>query len=60
MKFNDKGYQIEFVCLKCGKEFKLDKMHYFGDDERLCDDCFEKFKKIPNTFSVKEFSELKD
>lgn len=51
---NKEGYQTEFECLCCGKTFTLENLHYFGYDEgyRLCDDCFKKYKKIPNNIGL--------
>lgn len=60
MKTKEINYSDEFKCIKCGKSFKLERLHYFGDDERLCDDCFSKYLKYPKAISVKAFSKLKD
>lgn len=46
---NKQGYQVVFNCAMCGEQFTLEDMHYIDPgDYRLCNSCFEKWKKIPN------------
>ena len=43
-------------CSCCGSRRNINDLHYYHlDNVRLCNACFKKFRKLPNTVGVAEF-----
>lgn len=60
MKKNSKGYQVEFRCMDCGKEFTLDNLYYIHESGRLCNKCFKKFKNVSVVDKLNRYEKLRE